>query len=62
MVSLQVYDLRGQVVATLLDHKWMEYGKYIKDLEVKSMGLASDAYVTVLTVDVKVLKQKMLKL
>ena len=62
LVSLQVYDLRGQVVATLLDQTWMEYGKYIKELDTKSLGIPPGAYVAVLTVDGKVLKQKMLKL
>jgi len=62
LVNLQVYDLRGNVVATLFDHVWLDYGKYIEDLDAKKLGLPSGAYVVVLTVDGVVLKQKMLKL
>jgi hypothetical protein len=50
------------VVATLFDHVWLDYGKYIEDLDAKKLGLPSGAYVVVLTVDGAVLKQKMLKL
>ena len=61
LVSLQLYDLRGKVVATILDNEWLDYGKHIEKIDAVSLGLSPGAYVAVLTVDGKVLKQKMLK-
>ncbi len=61
LVSLRLYDLRGQEVATILDKEWLDYGKYVEGIDALNLGLAPGAYVAVLTVDGKVLKQKMLK-
>ena len=61
LVNLQLFDLRGQVVATLLQDQWMDYGKHIQTIDTKALGLTSGAYVAVLTVDGKIAKQKMLK-
>lgn len=61
-VSLQLYDLRGQVVATLQHNEWLPYGKHIKSIDATELGLSSGVYVAILTVDGKVTKQKMLKL
>lgn len=61
LVSLNLYDLRGQLAATIIDHQWLDYGKHIQTIDAQDLGLKPGAYVAVLTVDGKVLKQKMLK-
>lgn len=61
LVTLQLFDLRGQMVAALRENEWLDYGKHIESMDAKSLGLAPGVYVAVLTVDGKILKQKMLK-
>ncbi|MDO8366283.1 MAG: T9SS type A sorting domain-containing protein [Saprospiraceae bacterium] len=61
LVSLRIYDLRGQTVATLLDNQWLDYGKHIEIIDAARLALSPGTYIAVLTVDGKLLKQKMLK-
>lgn len=61
LVNLVLYDLRGQKTTTLIDAVWLEYGKHVERIDGGSLRLAPGAYVAVLTVDGRVLKQKMLK-
>ncbi|HRI59271.1 MAG TPA: T9SS type A sorting domain-containing protein [Saprospiraceae bacterium] len=62
LVSLALYDLRGRKVATLIDDQWMDYGKHIEKIDADRLHLAPGTYIAVLTVDGRVLKQKMLKM
>ncbi len=61
LVSLRVYDLRGQLLATILDNVWLDYGKHIQEIDAHTLGLVAGTYIAVLTVDGKLQKQKMLK-
>lgn len=61
LVSLRILDLRGQLVATLLNNVWLDYGKHIQNVDARQWGLHNGSYVAILTVDGEVQKQKMLK-
>lgn len=61
LCSLQLYDLQGNEVATLYQNKWLDYGKHIETIEAGSLALKPGAYVAILSVDGKVMKQKILK-
>lgn len=48
-VTLKVNDLMGKPVATLIDHAWMEQGKYVKAFNASDLNLPSGVYYFSLT-------------
>lgn len=60
-VSLRLYDLQGKCWANILDGAQLDYGKYTEPIDAARLGLVNGMYVAVLSVNGKILKQRMLK-
>lgn len=62
LVNLALYDLQGKKVATLINDRWLDYGKHIEKIDSDKLLLTPGVYVAILTADGHVMKQKMLKM
>lgn len=58
VVSLSLVDLRGQVLARLIDHEPHGVGKYLEKIEAENLGISSGAYFVLLDVDGKIARRK----
>lgn len=59
-VSLKIYDIYGRVVATIVDEKLHQPGKYVEQVDVASCQLSSGFYFFSLTSKEQTLKRKMI--
>ncbi len=60
IVSLYINDIYGRKIATLVDNKFLETGKYIKTFDALNKNLKSGVYYFSLKSDDKLFKKKMI--
>ncbi len=58
-VTLQITASNGQVLHTVFENKWYDYGKYTERVPLRELGLPAGSYWVVLTAEGRVLSKRL---
>jgi len=59
-ISLKIYDISGQNVATIIDHKYYASGKYIENFNARNLNLPAGTYYAILKNGEQEIKRKLI--
>lgn len=59
-ISLKIYDVSGQNVATIIDNKHYDSGKYVENFNAENLALSAGTYYAVLKSNNQEIKRKMI--